>query len=198
MSLTKIDILEDLPIEEDKVNYFFTKNQNLLNKYYKMREESFISTWNLTNFHVGEDSYDKISEILVATYFNECIAGARLIVHPAKSDVKLTFEVDGFDVQHVFTDLNLKEKCYGEISRLAVSSKYKGTSTGKEILRIIGLRGEEIGCDYFIVVCPKSSARFVRQTFNNCGYKATIYPNIKLPDRPTYENIKMYLMVIEL
>ncbi len=185
--------------KQNKITYKFSKDPEILNKYYKMRANSFISTWKLKKFSYHEEPYDRLSYILVAMNDKECIAGARLIPSPKEKRLNLTFEVDGFNVIEAFPNLNLQNKSYGEISRLAVAPDYSKTDVGQNILRMIGLKGKDLGLDYFIVVCPKTSGRFVRKTFNNFGFKATIHPEVKFPDYlPTYENIKMDLMVIEI
>jgi hypothetical protein len=185
-------------IKLENLSYQFTKSANLLSSYYKMRADAFASVWNLKHSKPDEDPLDLISDILVVLNGDVCVAGARLTIHKPLSSTKLSFEVGDFDVCNVFPERNLNAKCYGEISRFAISEEYRGGGITSRILDIMAIRAKEYGCECFIVVSPMRSAQFFKKIYATLGYTSKIHEDIIVPDRPTYEGIQMRVMVIEL
>jgi ribosomal protein S18 acetylase RimI-like enzyme len=185
-------------LKDDSFKFTFTKDKELLHKYYYMRTEAFRSVWNLKECDQMTDDFDKISDALVVTKGEKCIAGGRLIIHKAFSSQSLTFETEDFKVQKLFSDKHLNIRTYGEISRFAISEQYRSPEICSEMLRFLAERGRRYGCSCFIVVSPIQSARFFKRIYEDIGYPCKIYKDIELPEKDSYENIRMNLMFIDL
>ncbi len=182
----------------ERLQFFFSKSEDILQSYYEMRAKAFASVWNLKHSSAEEDALDRQSDILVVQDAGVCVAGARLTICPPFSNVKLSFEVEGFNVCNMLEKRGLHGKCYGEISRFAISDGYRDVEVCREVLRIMADSGKKYGCECFIVVSPHKTARFFKRVYASLGYSSVIHAEIDVPARPTYEGIKMCVMVIDL
>lgn len=178
------------------IAYHFTKDPELLDKYYKMRARSFTKKWGLRAFSAQEDAFDTISDILLAMKADQCVAGARMITHQAGSDTKLPLEDGGLQVQSLLPDLNLEDKCYAEISRIAVCDDYPDKNICIEITRLMVEKAQSYGAEYIIAVSPMPMARLFKRFYTFLGFEYFILQDIVIPDKPNYEGIRMYLILI--
>lgn len=179
------------------VVYEFTEDKALLQQYYSMRENMFISVWGLKSFYGGEDKFDAQSHILVARQGNLCIGGLRLTVSTPQNRIELPLEAEGFKLFDLLPELELESKTYAELSRYAVLPDFQGPEIYLEGSRRLFARALSLGVDFGFAVSPLGQARNYRRTATALGLGCEIRKDIEVPDRDNYEGIRMYLSLFD-
>lgn len=186
-----------LPAKQE-VKYEFTQDPGLLHQFYKLREEMFISVWGLKHFTGGEDAFDHSSHIIVARLGKQVIGGTRLTISSPAAPQALPMEHDDFKLSELFPDLGLVNRSYCEFSRAAILPDYQSGPVmpigfAKAIQRAIAE-----GVDYAFTLSPIPMARNYRQTMQAFGFGWNIRSDIKIPERESFEGIRMVLSVMDL
>lgn len=181
-----------------KVTYELTEDKGYLFQYYRLREEMFISVWGLEHFSGEKDSYDDVSDIMVARIGNHVIGGCRLTFSSPQQRAKLPMEKETFSMQEKFPQLMLQNENYVEISRMAILPEYQNSLVMLELSRQMLKRGAEKKARYAFTLSPTSLARNYRKAAMLFGLKWNIMNNIIIPDREEYEGIQMVLSMLDL
>jgi hypothetical protein len=195
MKVTNINGLESSFTYE-----FVTRHtpSDLIKQYFSLRQKVYTEYWQLKNFSGGEDNYDKIGHILLTLKGKECVGGIRLITHKAGSSIMLPMEEENFELQKLFPELNLRGKAYGEIGRAIMLPECMDGKHSREMYRLICLKSKELNHHYAFAVAPVVSARKYRIVTGSFGLKTEIRKDVPIPASPSYENIPMHLIIMNM
>lgn len=186
------------PLNQKPVEYEFTRDPGLLHQYYLLREQMFINVWGLHHFVGREDQFDKLAHILIAKLGNLCIGGARILVKFPNASQRLPLENDDFNLEQLLPELNLREKRYGEFSRLALLPEFRGGKYTRQMYRHLNSKALECKLDYVFALAPLSQARSYRSSYRAMGFDYVIREDLAVPDREEFEGIRMCLSMLNL
>lgn len=183
--------------EPEPLVYEFTRDPALLHQYYRLREQMFISVWGLKHFDGAKDEFDEIHETLIARQGRFCVGGVRFTFSTPNKPAIMPMESNGLDLKLLFPELDLENKIYGECGRFAMLPEFRSRETSHQMLQHIALQHLRYKAAYGFWLAPFIAARSYRQTFASLGVNCKIRTDIEVPDRDSYEGIKMYVGVID-
>ena len=105
---------------KEPITFEFTQDPAILHQYYRLREIMYNKTFNVEDYHWGEDSYDRIGHILIARRGNLCLGGCRLIVREGDETWAMPMECEELNLRKTFPELSLDKVRHAEISRFAI------------------------------------------------------------------------------
>lgn len=184
--------------QPEAVLYEMTGDAGYLHQYYRLRQEMFIHVWGLEHFTGTKDSYDDVSDIMIARRGNHVLGGCRLTFHNAHDSNRLPMEKDDFILAEHLPELPLADATYVEISRMAILPEFQNSVVMLELSRQLLKRGAERKANYAFTLAPVSLARNYRKAASLFGLKWEIRSDIVVPDREEYEGIKMVLSMLDL
>lgn len=170
--------------------YEFTRDPGLLHQYFILRDQMFINVWGVEHSLAVKDEYDDKSHILVVRKGNQVVGGTRLTVSTPKHPQVMPMEGDDFNLRKVLPDLNLAQKKYGCISRMAVLPHGSEEDVVLEIFSHLYRKSIALGLSHWFAVSPKVTARMYRQKLWKLGISYEL-PEVTIPDRKEYEGIHM-------
>lgn len=184
---------------DEPIVYEFTQDPALLHQYYRLRKIMYDKVFKVENYNWGEDSYDKISHILVARRGRLCIGGCRIIIREADEKWALPMEMNGFDLRKSFCDLPLNKVRHAEISRLTVMEDSGCDDILFNLYSVIYDKVTSSDIHYLFVKSPYTMARKWRFVANSFGVKTTkIVEGIHPVDETLSSEIKWYLTLSNL
>lgn len=184
--------------QPEAVVYEMTSDAGYLHQYYRLRQEMFIHVWGLEHFTGTKDSYDDVSDIMIARRGNHVLGGCRLTFHNAHASNRLPMEKDDFVLSGHLPELPLADATYVEISRMAILPEFQNSVVMLELSRQLLKRGAEMKANYAFTLAPVALARNYRKAASLFGLKWEIRNDIAVPDREEYEGIKMVLSMLDL
>lgn len=198
--LVKKEILSDIRRHIDSVNleFEFSKDLHDLQEYYRLRGISYKRGLGLKEFSGAEDDYDAISDILIAKDRGKVVGGARLTVSSPSNRIALSFEEPDFMVRDVLPELELENKTYCEVSRLAISPEQRFTYCLEKMILQITQKAIDNGAKYLFNIAPMIQARWYRRIHNNMGCFYVINKDIEVPFKPIFDGLIPYLSISEL
>jgi hypothetical protein len=190
----------ELPVTN---NFFFTTDREALNKYYEVREYCYRRVKNGPREFDGQaDSFDSLSDTLVITHKNKTIGGARITSSSAECRTLLPAEQEDFNLIKNFPELDLHQKKYCEVSRLAVLPEYRSLDLLEKVMLILTLRAARQRNQYLFTVAPLLQSRCYRRVYVQLKSEAPyiIHADKELPqkDRAEYGSLKMLISSIQL
>lgn len=183
---------------KDPIVYEFSKDSGLIHQYCSMREAMFISAWGLKNFSGMKDRFDEISEVMVARKGLQVVGGGRLTISTAALRSEMPMEGPDFKLVDAFPELNLEQHTYGEFSRLAILPEFRAGSIFPEMSKRFIRKAVSEGLDYTFNMAPLPLARSYRLSMQMLGLNWKICSNVVVPDRESFEGIKMVVSVMDL
>jgi hypothetical protein len=184
----------------NNISFLFTRNKELLQQYYMLREQIYVQDFNLSDFSEHIDDYDEkeYTSILVVCDKGKVIGGVRVIFREQFSDTLLPIESEKFLLKNVLPKLALEDKSYTEINRLVLLREYRNGVVSQQILSMLVAKSKLLGANYFFAISPLVQARSYRKLYNQIGVDFKIMDEVNVPDKEYYHGKKMYLSMIEL
>lgn len=147
-----------------------TKDPELLNQYYKLREDSFRDKLGISSFNGEEDELDKQSNILIARIGNRCIGGVRICGGGHSQKLPLE-EREGFLAEQ-FPDLDLQptDCCQWMRFTLCPQLEYSKAYMQNQFILATAKFSSALGYKYGLCVSSKIHHRFYKRTFSKYGY----------------------------
>ncbi len=190
---------------KEPITFEFSQDKALLHQYYRLREIMYRVKHNkdfdLDDYDLGEDFYDKIGHILIARRGNLCLGGCRLIVREGDENWALPMESDSvnFNLRESMPDLPLDKVRHAEISRFAVMEDCGNDDVFAGLCKIMYDKVISADIRYLFVKSPYKMARSWRFIANNFGVKTTkIIEGIHPIDKTLSSEIKWYLVASDL
>lgn len=180
------------------VVYELTRDPGLLQQYYQLREEMFISVWGLKHFSGQKDAYDDNSEIMVARIGNHCIGGCRLTFSRPGDRHALPMEKEDFRLKDKLPEIAVNKASIVEISRMAILPEFQNSLVMLELSRQLLKCGADKHARYAFTLAPVPLARNYRKAAHLFGLKWQIRNDVAIPAREEYEGINMVLSMLDL
>ena len=181
--------------------FVFTKDLKLLSSYFQIRRDSYYHDKHMRGlFNHGEpDLYDYQSDLLVAHIDGEVIGGARLARTNPEHRLLLPTEDDDFSYQNALPEYCLDRVSYGEVDRLVIIPESRGKHqhyTEQLLLRLYA-RAVDLELKYLFAHPTFLGCRLYRHLLGSLDLNPIIRPDIIL-NSPKYDNVPMYLIVLEI
>lgn len=178
------------------INYSFADyslDTDLLEQYFKLRKEVFVSYWNLKNF-VGENEFDRKGHILLLHKDGICYGGARInLCTPLKDDL-LPLESEELRLKDVL-NIDLKTTSYVEASKIVLVPELMNCIYANEMYRIVIEKSRQLGAAYLFAKAPLKQARRSKMACRHLNLITEIVEDLDLPDDGTHDGIKMVLSI---
>jgi len=193
-------LLDKPAYHPDEIEFFFSREKEVLNEYFKVRDAVYLEQFNLPNADILHDAYDDkpYTEFIIIKHGKKIIGGGRLIFHFLGTDTLLPFEAENFLLKNILPELDLGNKSYLGVDRVALLKDYRHGDTGREIIRLSDYRGQELGINYIFTVNPPIQARLNKRHCSALGFDFHIRTDIEIPDKPSFNGKKMLLTTADL
>lgn len=187
-------------ISSSKGQFVYTRNQELISDYLQIRRDSYHNDKYMRgHFNHGEsDIYDYKSDILLVCINSEVIGGARLTYTTPDKPLVLPTECNNFTFKKTFPEYPLDRVDYGEVHRLVVIPQFRGKDQNyaRQLLLRLYARAVELGLKYIFVPSIPLRCRLYRKLLYSLNLDLIIRKDILL-ESPKYDNVLMYLTVLE-
>lgn len=185
----------------ESVAYEFTKEKNLLDQYYRLREKMYRYVFKTEKFIGDEDNYDKISHILIARRGRLCVGGCRLTIIEKNEVFPLPMETADFQLRNAFFDYPLNKLRHAEISRFAVMDEDKDKF---EIMRTLSQLiiekciNSEVAYVFIKTSLPMArNWRRIGKIYCNLN-KVRICTDLNVPKIPIHPDVTWYITIFSL
>ncbi len=177
--------------------YEYTRNPDLLEQYFRLREDCYRKDWNLAVFSGAEDEHDQQGHILIVRQGDKVIGGGRVVFRYNFSPLKLPMETDSFLLHQQVPEMGKGEKLIGEIGRIAVLPEYRGYKLTNIVFYLLA-KSQLCGCHYLTTVAPVEQAVRYTKIADKFGMKISTMESIPVAAHPYYNNIEMRLLIIDI
>ena len=173
---------EVLRASGEDIKVFITGDRNLLNQYYKLRNDIFRNERGWLNHEWFENDFDRNGKIVIAVdHDNKVIGGLRVMSSTRNEHLSDEFIGTEFTYPNLFEKMGLdKTLDYAEIDGVVVAPEHRNRYVMKEIVRAAADYAESEGCAYLIGIAPLHICRNDRAVFRSLGYAevsiATSFP----------------------
>lgn len=159
------------------IQFVVTRQRDLLEQYYQLREKHYRLELGLTAFDGGEDELDRRGTVLLAVEDSkqQVVAGARIFGSYPDNPVQLPLETEHFQLNNVFTELDLQRKAYCHWSRFFIDGRYRSFSFSKDFILHMLETSRALGFDYAFNVTDRSRSRYYRLVHSALGYNYELY-----------------------
>lgn len=178
---------------QSEVVYEFTKDRGYLHQYYMVRERMYTEVLGQKYFSGVEDENDRRSDILVARKGNFCVGGARFTIKSPRIRKFLPMESEEFTLEKMLPEMGLEQDKYGEVSRVAMLPEFGSGQYTQAIFNHMYRKAYASGIKNVFAVGNALQVRANRKHATSLGLEFRMLDHIKVPDRQTYEGMKMYL-----
>lgn len=160
------------------IKYEFTKDEDLLEQYYKLRGKMYAIELGLDDFPCVKDEYDDDSDILVIREGSKVLGGVRITM-VNEGERLMPMESEDYKINDLIPELGLNDVTYGEFSRLAILPEYRKENL-ETIIGMIGNMGRKHNAKYLFAIAPLAQARMYRMYRKNFGFDLEIREDIGL------------------
>lgn len=179
---------------------FFTKDDDLLNDYYTIREKCYRKVKNgPQNFDGREDLYDRLSDILVVTYRDIVVGGVRIFGNLSCDHIPL--ETKDFRLKKLLPEFDLENNNYCEFGRLSLLDSFRNHDMLDNIVEDLVTFSIAKGYKYLFFISPLVQARCYQQSLQRIGFYGAfkIYRDLKMIDKTEDEcgGLDMFLSSVE-
>jgi len=173
--------------EKKELDVFFTKDKDLLNQYYSLRDRCFKEDSGWDEYDGSEVSADVKGRILIATNSERRVVGGMRILMPRSDGYSANDHIDdGLTIKNFLQKSGLNSEAeYSEISAVAVEKEFRNRVLMKEMFTIVIKESLAQKCDYVIGVGILVACRDYRIIFRSLGYKLDIGQNFTWTGRKT-------------
>ncbi len=187
---TAVALPEKKEVEAEGVaEVFITKDKDLLDQYYKLRNEIFHADRGWTKKEWLESEYDRDGTVIVATKNGEVVGGLRMM--NSIDNKLLSGELSGseFRYPNLLKKLEMNSSAgYAELDGLVVKrgKRNRDSSVVMELTRLASDYSRNIGCKYLIAIASGKHCRSYKIVVKKLGYSKVViaknFPWIKLEE----------------
>lgn len=164
---------------EENLEVIFTKDAELLDQYYKLRERCYRNDTGWKNYNGAESQTDRDSMIVVAKNSQGIVVGGARIMFP-KFDQFTSNEIpdEGYTIRNALEKSGLNSNAiYSEISAVAIDKSYRNRETMKKMFTLMIEESKRQNCDYIVGFAIFVASRDHKIAFKSLGYKLDILKN---------------------
>lgn len=173
----------------------FTKSPELLEQYYRIRQDCFRRDLGIDEFDGSEDIYDRVSDIIIARIGDRCVGGARLTGNRSLAGALLPMENDSFRFSQVLSGLGLYDGNYCQCGRLALLPEFRNMDTVRGIFDGLINRCIEFDYAYAFNVASLNHARLYKRLHSSLGFDYRVFSSVDLPREEDFEGLEHFLSI---
>ena len=161
---------------EENVEVVFTKDKDLLDQYYKLRERCYRNDTGWREYDGSESATDRRSMIVVAkNSAGTVIGGARFLIPGSSEYTSNEIPDEGYTIRNALekSGLNVQAK-YSEISAVAIDKAYRNRESMKKMFCLMIDESIKNGCDYIVGFAIWVASRDHKIAFRSLGYKLDV------------------------
>jgi hypothetical protein len=166
------------------LEFKITRDSQVLNQYYQLRERCFRSELGLATFDGSEEEQDRRSQIMVALYNGRCVGGVRISPH-----ITLSSQLDQLG-------LDQEMSCMWE--RFAIDPVMRTLCMFREFSSFLVNASRESGYEHAMVLSSLPNARFYRRYYTALGVKFHIHRHVPHCAQGVFSSLEHYLSVAHL
>ncbi|WP_210396531.1 hypothetical protein [Motiliproteus sediminis] len=177
-----------------QVRFELTRNAELLEQYYRLRERCFREDLGLPDFDGSEDAWDRCSQILIAREGDRCIGGMRITGREPALGV-LPIEEEGVDLSCLRRALPQDSPRYCQWGRLALLPEVRSTELLQDFIAEMIIHSRQLGYQYSVMVAGMNRSRLYRRLYRGLGLRYDIVPELRVPAEEGFEELPHLLSV---
>jgi hypothetical protein len=175
---------------------FITKDQNLLNQYYELREKLFREVDTIykkkhpehkdmvVEYDGSETDADRFGSIIVVTdTLGRVVGGMRFLLSDFIEHSLNEEREKGFTIQNFLNDVGLNPNSrFSEASAVVIKRGYRNRSVMQRMFNLLFESSIDMGCDYVVGIAIAAACRDHRIATKSLGYRLDImmkYPWIR-------------------
>lgn len=145
-------------------SFFIASDTATYQEYFELRAKEYQRTFGFDGAWLQtEDGYDHSGVILVcADTAGRIIAGARMNISTPAQPMRLPMEYGSFSLSLLLPSMNLAQRNYSEVSRLAVAEEYQNGQLLLELLDALHEYARSQATPLVFSICPRVQARRYR------------------------------------
>lgn len=174
-----------------QVIYEFTKDPQLLEQYYLLREQCYRQELKLPNFNGSEEPADRAGQILIARNGDICLGGARITSGTLA-------ESDSLSLNALMPELGLKQGPFCLWERLSLSQELREYNCQKEFCAHLINASWTLGYDYAFMVSSIRNARFYRLCHSVLDVTYRIFNQVKCTPKGAFSHLEHVLSAAHL
>ena len=161
-----------------------TREANVLNQYYQLREECFRAELGLADFDGSEEEQDRRSHIMVALKDGRVVGGVRISPH-----ITLASQVDQLGLS--------KESCC-MWERFAIDPVMRTLDVFRHFSNHLVIASRAAGYQNAMVLSSLTNARFYRRCHSALGVKFQIHRHVPHCAQGAFSGLEHYLSIAHL
>jgi len=179
------------------VVFEITKDADLLEQYFALREKTFKRVLGLSQFDGAGEQSDHTNDIFIARIDNIVIGGVRIVGCTPQQSLPLEYGYHHLDQQ--LPQLHLKECGYCQWMRLTLTreTQIPAKKLHADFFLALAIATNELGYRYGICVSSKLHQRLYKQTFARIGYRHSAYTNIMVENEDEFNDLEHLLCVTD-
>ena len=177
----------------------FTRDECLLEQYYRLYKSECRVIKDIPSFQKSENDQNHNSHIIVVRKGKLCVGGARLTISTPIQPRTLPMEISGFKLATHFSELQNGRISYGELSRLVILPELRNGDLTRRMLWALYHMATAVGMKKMFAVAPLTNVRHYKRNAALMGLThSNIFLNIDIPPYPGFEDVKDYLLAIDI
>lgn len=185
-----------------RITYDFSNDSSVLEQYFAVRKQVYMSDFELNDYADHEDIYDDLSysSFIIAKDGDKVIGGTRIVIRTPENDFLLPLETDVFQIANVMKDNDpiISQKSYSEVNRTVLLPEYRGGTIYSELCKRCSRYNWKLGISYVFAVNPLIQARNTRNQLAPAKIKYRTLLDVKVPERDFYHGKKMFLSYVDI
>ena len=174
-----------------QVVYEFTKDPQLLEQYYLLREQCYREELKLSDFNGAEEAADRDGQILIARDGDICLGGARITCGASDDSTNLS-------LTELMPELGLKHGSFCMWERLSLSKELREYNRQKEFCAHLINASWTLGYDYAFMVSSIRNARFYRLCHSVLDVTYRIFNQVKCTPKGAFSHLEHVLSAAHL
>jgi len=149
----------------ERHGFFIATDPEARQQYFQLRAREYQRTFGFPGSWLEqEDSYDRTGTILVCAEegSTRAIAGARMNISTPTCSMRLPMEHGSFSLPLLLPSMNLPQRNYAEVSRLAVAEGFQNSVLLMELLDALHVHARTHSTPLVFSICPRPQARNYR------------------------------------
>ncbi len=184
--------------DEGELKVFATHDKDLLQKYYKLRHESYTNEFHFPNYNGFENKYDTAGRIIVATLDGEVIGGMRMMFCTDRNFLSADIENTNFTYQNLFQQMKIENPIYCEISAIVVSKNNRGHNILEKMFEIALNHYIESKCQFLVGVSTAVHCRVYRMIFKKLGHSSVVKLDFPWMVREDHNSLQEFPIVVSI
>lgn len=177
------------------ITFEFSKQESLLQEYYKLRGECFRHELGLDAFDGAEDLFDQTGNILIIRDGCTCVGGVRINGCSLSSLSQMPLEEKGLDIAEMLPQLSLPLAPSCQLERFVLQPEYRNTDMFKAICHAQVRACASLGYHYAFNVTGVQRARLYKRVHSSLSYDYEIFNQVVIPVEKGFSHLEHLLSV---